>query len=314
MTLDRRQLLALGAATAVTPKAFAAPRLQYDLVPVPVGPGVWMIEGVTEYFTSDNGGAIVNCTLLESDDGMIVVDNGPSLRYGETLRALVTQMNPKGVAAIINTHHHPDHFFGNQAFADIPRFALGKTKALAEAHGDAFADNMYLLLGDWMRGTEPVSPNRVVDGGDLVIGGRKLGMIPLLGHTEADLAVLDKDTGILIAGDLAFLDRAPTTPTADLTLWKQSLDILSSVNASAIIPGHGPFDPKKFSLQQTSDYLIWLEAILRRSAADGLDMVEIMQLDLPLHFARMGAMPQEFHRSVSHLYSNIERSVLPRAN
>lgn len=314
MTLNRRHLLAIGAAGAIAPKAFAAPRLHYDLVPVQVGNGVWMIEGRTEYFTAENGGAIVNCALLDSADGMIIIDNGPSLRYGEALRQAVSQMSPKGIAAVINTHHHPDHFFGNQAFDGIPLLALADTRHQAETHGDAFADNMYLLLGDWMRGTEPVPPNRDVGGGDLVIGGRRLDMIPLGGHTEADLAILDKDTGILIAGDLAFLDRAPTTPSADLALWRQSLDILTGIGASAIIPGHGPFDPERESLRQTGDYLIWLDAILRRSAADGLDMVEIMQLDLPLHFARMGAMPQEFHRSVAHLYSDIERSVLPRAN
>jgi len=86
------------------------------------------------------------------------------------------------------------------------------------------------------------------------------------------------------------------------------------LDAAAIIPGHGPLDRTKFSLTQTSDYLTWLEAILRNSAADGLNMVEIMDLDLPTHFAKMGAMPQEFHRSVVHLFSDIEKATLPRAN
>ena len=314
MSLTRRGMLALGGAAALARPSFAAARHQYDLVPEQVASGVWMIEGTTEYFTSENGGAIVNCVLLESDAGMIIIDSGPSLRYGEALIRAVSQITPNGVAAVLNTHHHPDHFFGNQVFEGVPVMALGETKALAEIHGDAFSDNMYLLLGDWMRGTEVVPPNRIVEGGDLEIGGRRLDLVPLVGHSEADLAILDTRTGTLITGDLAFLDRAPTTPSADLTLWKQSIDILSSLDAAAIIPGHGPLDRTKFSLTQTSDYLTWLEAILRNSAADGLDMVEIMDLDLPTHFAKMGAMPEEFHRSVVHLFSDIEQATLPRAN
>jgi len=243
MRLNRRQAIALGSAACVARPVFAAPRLQYDIEPVQVASGLWMIEGKTEYFTSENGGAIVNCALLDSDEGMIIIDTGPSLRYGEALLQVVSQMSPKGVAAVINTHHHPDHFFGNQVFAGMPVMALGETKALAQTHGDAFADNMYLLLGDWMRGTESVPPNEVVEGGEIVIGGRTLDMIPLVGHTEADLAVLDVETGTLIAGDLAFLDRAPTTPSADLTLWKQSLDILRGIDAvsplcHAFVRGH----------------------------------------------------------------------------
>ncbi len=315
MSLTRRSVLALsGAAAVVAPKAFASPRHQYELEPKAVGDGLWMIEGSTEYFTTDNGGAIVNCALLESDAGLVIVDTGPSLRFGESLAKLAVQLSPKGVSAVINTHHHPDHFFGNQAFAPVPIYALGQTRALAQAHGDAFADNMYRLLGDWMRGTEVVPPSRELDGGSWEIGGRKLDLLPLVGHTEADLAVLDVATGVLITGDLAFLDRAPTTPTADLTLWRQSIDILRGVEASGIIPGHGGFDASGFSLDQTYDYLVWLEATLRNSAQDGLDMVEIMEIDLPLHFAQMGAMPQEFHRSVAHLFAGIETTVLPRAN
>ena len=314
MILNRRQAIALGGAACVAGPSYAAPRLQYDLVPKQVASGVWMIEGKTEYFTSENGGAIVNCALLESDAGIIVVDSGPSLRYGEALLRAISQMPSARVAAVINTHHHPDHFFGNQAFIDVPVMALGQTKSLAALHGDAFSDNMYLLLGDWMRGTEVIPPDTVIEGGTLEIGGRVLDMIPLVGHTEADLAVLDVQTGTLIAGDLAFLNRAPTTPTADLTLWKQSIDILQSVEASAIIPGHGPFDSGKHSLDLTRDYLIWLEATLRNAALEGLDMVEIMAIVPPIHFLNMGAMPEEFHRSVTHLFSDIEKANLPRAN
>lgn len=313
MTLTRRTALALGGAALCAPRSAVA-RNEYHLTPVAIADGVWMIEGSTEYFSTRNGGAIVNCTLLSSADGIIIIDSGSSLRYGEALAQLAQHLDPKGVAAVINTHHHPDHVFGNQALVSAPILALGETKSLVETHGDALADNMYRLLGDWMRGTEVVPPTKIVTGGDHEIGGRKLEFLPLVGHTEADLAVIDKNTGTLIAGDLAFLDRAPTTPSADLTLWKQSIEFLQAVDASAIVPGHGPLDRSGFSLTQTRDYITWLEATLRRAAGDGLDMIEIMDIELPLHFARMGAMPQEYHRSVAHLFPDIEKSVLPRAN
>lgn len=160
--LTRRDALAgiagAAAASALRP-AHAAPRHVYDLRPVEVAQGLWMVEGATEHFSAENGGAIVNVALLDTDDGLLVIDTGSSLRYGEALRAAALQLAGRGVAEVIVTHHHPDHFFGDQAFADLPIRALDRTAALAAEHGDGYADNLYRLLGDWMRGTEPVPPN-----------------------------------------------------------------------------------------------------------------------------------------------------------
>lgn len=314
MSLSRRAALGGMAAALTAPRAFAAVKRQYRLEPVPVAHDMWMIEGATEYFTDANGGAIVNCALIRTEDGIVIVDSGPSRRYGEALLALANELDGNGVAAVVNTHHHPDHFLGNQVFADRPIHALPTTKAEAETHGDAFADNMYLLLGDWMRGTEMVPPNSAVEGGELIIGGRAFDLLPLAGHTAADLAMLDRTTGTLIAGDLAFLNRAPTTPSANLDVWRDSLDLLEGVGAAGVLPGHGPLDRIGDSLRQTRAYLDWLETTMSEAARSGLDMVEVMALPLPAEYAAMGAMPQEFHRSVVHLFGRIERRELPRAD
>ncbi|MDQ2089722.1 quinoprotein relay system zinc metallohydrolase 1 [Marimonas arenosa] len=311
---SRRAALGFLAASVALPQHVFAQPLSYDLRPVPVLPGIWMIEGATEYFSMQNGGAIVNCALLQGETGLILIDSGSSRRYGEALNTAIRKLDLRGVSAVVNTHHHPDHFFGNQVFADKPILALGQTGALARAEGDSFSDNMYRLLGDWMRGTEPVAPNTVLDPGEVMIDGRSFTALGLSGHTAADLALIDAETGLLITGDLAFLDRAPTTPHADLAQWQTSLDALVAIGAPAILPGHGPLDRTGASLTQTRDYLIWLNETLTKAAQNGQSMVEIMDVALPAEFAGMGAQPQEFYRSVSHLYSGIERAVLPRAN
>lgn len=313
MNVDRRTVLAGMGASLVVP-AQARTRLAYDLVPVQVGPGIWMIEGSRDYFSMQNGGAIVNITMLETEAGLIVIDTGPSKSYGETLRQIALQTMGRGIAGVILTHHHPDHFFGNMAFDGIPIRALADTGKYARSHGDGYSDAMYRILGDWMRGTEVIPPNKVLAGGDFEIGGRALRALPLGGHTEADLALVDIKTGVVIAGDLAFLDRAPTTPDADLTRWRESIAELEALRPSAIVPGHGPFDRTGESLRQTRAYLDWLDESLRSAAEQGLDMVEIIETPLPDQFAGLGAQPQEFHRSVSHLFPDIESEILPLLN
>jgi quinoprotein relay system zinc metallohydrolase 1 len=308
-------LLAGGAAALLHPRRVAAAaRLTYDLRPRQVARGIWMIEGATEYFSLENGGAIVNTMLVETPEGVLVIDTGSSRRYGEALRAAAQAIHPLGARGVVNTHHHPDHFFGNQAFAELPIRALGETALLAARNGDAYADNMYRLLGDWMRGTEPIAPNRALTPGRIEIMGRAFDALPLGGHTEADLALLDVETGVLIAGDLAFLDRAPTTPDADPGRWAQSLVQLRALAPAAVIPGHGPFDTEGAALRQTGAYLDWLGEVLADGARRGLDMHELMRTPLPADFAAMGAQPTEFERSVAHLFPAAERAALPRAN
>lgn len=310
MSLTRRAALGLIGSAAAAP-ALPRSRLTYDLAPVRVGPGLWMVEGAREYFSTQNGGAIVNIAMIETEAGLVVVDTGPSLRYGEALRQVALQTTGKGVAGVILTHHHPDHFFGNQAFHGIPIRALAETGKYARSHGDGYSDAMYRLLGDWMRGTEVVPPDQVLTPGRVEIGGRVFKALPLGGHTEADLVLVDEVSGTVIAGDLAFLDRAPTTPDADLGRWRKSLGEIEKLDPSAIVPGHGPFDRTGRSLSQTRAYLDWLEQTLTGAAERGLDMVEVMALDLPAEFAALGAQPQEFHRSVSHLFPGIEEKALP---
>lgn len=312
--ITRRTSLGLLASAALVRPARAASRLSYDLRPQSVANGVWMIEGSTDYFTMQNGGAIVNCALFQGQTGLIVIDTGASLRYGEALKGVADGLDLRGVSAVVNTHHHPDHFFGNQVFADKPIHALGETIQQANENADAFADNMYRILGDWMRGTEPVMPRNVIAGGDVTIDGRVFEALPLSGHTAADLALLDRETGILVTGDLVFYERAPTTPSAELPDWHVSLDALEAQRAEAVLPGHGPLDRAGAAIPQTRAYLRWLEQTFRGAAASGLDMIEVMDLELPAEFAQLGSEPEEFYRSVSHLYPRIELEVMPRAN
>lgn len=318
MTLSRRnclRLLAGGLAAALVPPnppLYASGSFSYGLAPRVLGPGLWLVEGLRETFTRQNGGDIVNIVLIETGAGLVVVDTGSSRRYGEELRAVAEQATGQAVAEVWITHHHPDHFLGNQAFADVPIRATPYTTAEIRSRGDGYADALYRLLGDWMRGTAPHPPTDPMPLGAVEVGGRRFRVEEMSGHTGSDLVVLDEESGILIASDLVFLDYAPTTPDADLDQWRASLERLRTFQARAIVPGHGPVDVTGRGLDQTRRYLDWLEETLWAAAQRGEDMMEAMATELPPEWAALGAQPQEFQRSVIHLFPTLERRVLPR--
>lgn len=292
-----------------------AQALDYQLQPRQIAEGVWLVEGSTDNFAAENGGNIVNVGFIETAAGVVVIDTGPSRRYGEALRQRIEQVTGKPLLRVLLTHHHPDHVLGNQAFSDVPIAALPGTARLLAEQGDAMAENMYRLVGDWMRGTEVVLPSEALEEGELEIGGRRLRLLAPRGHTGADLAILDERSGVLFAGDLLFYQRALTTPNSPgLDVWLADLDRLEALPWKQIVPGHGPLATDAAPFVQMRDYLGWLDGVLRQGAEQGAEMNELIRAPIPERFAGVSLSRYELIRSVSHLYPRYERNAMGRVD
>lgn len=318
MKLTRREAIVALAGTAAAPymAAFgleAAP-LTYELQPRQLTEGVWLVAGAQEAVTRDNGGAIANVAILDSDAGAIVIDTGPSLRYGETLAALARQLTKKEIARVYITHFHPDHMFGNQAFKSE---AIASSQGVIDgikAMGAGFADSMYFAAGDWMRGTEPVAPATVLTGEAEDFGNRRIRPLAMRGHTDSDVAFFDEASGILFAGDLVFLDRAPTTPHADIERWRIALATLGGIPHGLLVPGHGPAEPGARAIEQTRRWLETIEPQIKDAFDKGLDVAEAVALPLPDWTNSVALARYEYERSVMHLYPKLEAARWPRVD
>lgn len=296
-------------ASPAPPAAF-----DYRLVPQQIAAGVYVLVGHLEDFSPQNGGNIVNTGFIVGTSGVIVIDTGPSKRYGEQLRAAIARVTPLPVVLTINTHHHPDHFLGNQAFPSETLAALPEVIAGIAAEGNAFNDNMYRLNGDWMRDTEVVVPRLTLTPGRLSIAGRDLEVLALGGHTAADLVLIDHASATVFASDLVFHERAPTTPHADLARWRTSLDTLGALQAKRWVPGHGKVSADTTPITETRAYLGWLSETIKRSAESGADMAEALTRPLPAEIRPWALAESEYRRSVIHLFPAAERTALAPAS
>ena len=307
------RLLLLMFAFCLTLPAHA--ELRYTLQPRQIADDVWLLEGSTDNFDKANGGNIVNTGFIVTDAGVVVIDSGPSRRYGEAMRAAIASVTDRPVIKLLLTHHHPDHVLGNQAFTDVPIAALAGTTELLREQGNAMAENMYRLVGDWMRGTEVVLPSETLAPGTLEIGGRSLRLLALRGHTGADLAILDERSGVLFAGDILFYQRALTTPNSPgLDVWLEDLDTLEALPWKRLVAGHGPVADDDAPFLQMRDYLGWLDGLLREAANGGADMNEVIQSPIPERFSGISLTRYELIRSVSHLYPRYEAMALQRVD
>ncbi|GAA0785356.1 quinoprotein relay system zinc metallohydrolase 1 [Marinobacterium sediminicola] len=287
----------------------AAP-LEYNLSAEKVALNTWFIEGKTEDFSFENGGNIVNTAFIVTNEGVVVLDTGVSRRYGEALHSLIRSITDKPIKLVVNTHQHPDHFLGNQAFDRAVIASLEHTRDQIRQNGDAFAENMYRLVGDWMRGTEVVVPEKVIEPGMMEMGGHRLEWIELTGHSGSDLVLYDHTTGVLFPFDMVFYQRALTTPhTPGLNQWRSEIQQLRQIPFRIMLPGHGPKVTDHRALDQMSDYLSWLDETLKSSAEAGMSMTEVMALPIPSRFGSVALRQAEFERSVVHLYPEYEVAV-----
>lgn len=291
----------------------SAASFEYPLQAQQVAPDTFVLEGKTEDFSKENGGFIVNVGYIVTSDGVVVIDTGPSRRFGEQQRALIEKTTGKKIIRVYITHHHPDHFLGNQAFSDLPIYALAATTQGVQQEGEMFSNNMYRLIGDWMRDTSIVAPNQVAQVGKEAIGGHELELLAFKGHTHGDLAIFDHTTGVLFAGDLAFNQRAATTPHADVIQWLASLEQLLKIPFKVLVPGHGKVTQDDKPIAQTRAYLVWLQTVLQQAAANGLDMNEVMATPIPADFKAIALTQNELRRSIAHLYPALEAEQLKPA-
>ena len=129
-----------------------------------------------------------------------------------------------------------------------------------------------------------------------------------------ELVVVDEASGVVIAGDLVFHGRAPTTPHANVAHWLAALDRLEALTRepgfTLLLPGHGEPAANAAPIRQTRAWLVWLADAMRQAARDGLDMNEVLARPLPPEFANMPMAASEYRRSVGHLFPAAEQDVL----
>lgn len=275
-----------------------------------VGTDTWALIGHTEDLSPENAGNIANAGFIATPEGTVVIDTSASRALGEAWRKAIAAHSKAPIRKVLNTHLHPDHMLGNQAFPSEALATLAATRKAIQEVGEAFNDNLYRMVGPAMEGTRVVVPVAVIEPGILQIGGHRLRIMALQGHSPADLVVFDETTGILFTGDLVFYQRAPTTPHADLARWRESLDVLAALPFRRMVPGHGPVLEDGRGIDMTRRWLDWIERTFVEAADRGLDMNEVLALPLPPEWSALPLAASEYRRSVAHLYPDIERRVL----
>lgn len=210
--------------------------------------------------------------VIGAADGLVVIDTRASHRLADELRDELRQL-PGAVVAVVNTHGHWDHVFGNARFLPTPIWGHARCASMIAERGEEQRARLLEAYpaesAEQFREVDLTPPTELfADAAALDLGDRQVELRHLgLGHTDNDIVVRVPDAGVLFAGDL--LENAPAPGFGDSypVAWADTGAALLTLVDRVVVPGHGdPFD-RSFAERQVAE--LGALAELARSAATG---------------------------------------------
>ena len=231
----------------------------------------WVEHGTGVYvkrydFLSQSIGAI------DCGDGLVVVDTRSHPGHARELLADLAHLSSLPVGAVVNTHHHWDHAFGNAAFVPVPIWGHERCAARLRDEGALVRDRLgldYPAEAEGFAEVEIVPPDRTFDGSaDLECGSRRIGLHYLgLGHTDNDIVVEVDDGAAVFAGDLVEQAAPPFFGDGYPLEWPATVGRLLDLTRGAVVPGHGTVVDAAFVEGQAAELAEVARLAVERHAA-----------------------------------------------
>ena len=214
---------------AATPPARAEPCApEHTDALRPITGHVWVWPGVSADTGPDNAGHVLSTTILHLGHALWVVDPGPSLRFGQGLRAALACRWQQRPSALLLTHAHADNTLAASAFrteigdGSIALLATPDTRERMRARCPDCLKSLGERLGaTLMQGTDYVLPTGTLDEAmrrQLTRRGWQV-MTFTDAHTEHDLALWHPTSRTLIAGGLLYGRHLPELAQGSLLGW-----------------------------------------------------------------------------------------------
>ncbi|MDN3293562.1 MBL fold metallo-hydrolase [Streptomyces ficellus] len=241
---------------------------------------VQLAPEVHAYVQPDGGWCLNNAGFISDGGATVLVDTAATERRAVALREAIVEQGVPLPRTVINTHHHGDHTYGNAVFAPEAT-VIGHEACRDEVL--AAGRQLHLIwpqtdFGD-IRVTAPdlTYSDRLT----LHVGGTEVRLVhPGPAHTVGDTIVHLPRQGVVFTGDLVFNGGTPFLATGSLGGSLRAMEVLRSLGARTVVPGHGPLtDPSAYDA--TERYLRFVAGIAEEGHAKGLTPLEVArQTDL----------------------------------
>jgi cyclase len=232
--------------------------------------------GIYAYVQPDGTWWINNTGFLTGPQGVISIDTCSTRRRTQAYLDAIATVTDAPVRAVVNTHHHGDHTFGNCMLKGAAIIGHERTRTEAIAFGPP-ADLPFWDGPEW--GDLTLDPPFVtfadeiaVHAGDLRAQVRHVGSAA---HTTNDTIVWIPERSVLFCGDLIFNGGTPFLLMGSITGAVEVLEnVVKPLNAEIIVPGHGQVFSDSAPIDDTLDYLRFVADVAASGHRAGLSPLD----------------------------------------
>lgn len=230
-----------------------------------------MSDRTSEYrihtYTAAEAGLFVNSYLVETTEGVVLVDANLLLSDIRALAARIAALH-KPLLGVFVTHAHPDHFNGLPVLAgdEVPVYAAADVAETIARIAEAKRAQWQPVYGDEWPDRHRV-PDRRLSAGDVVeLGGLRFTLHAVgaaESHADSYLTLGDR----AFIGDLAFHGTHPYTADGHTGSWLAALDMLTgALDGATLYPGHGPTGDVGMLADQRRYLMMYRETVGRLAA------------------------------------------------
>ena len=202
-----------------------------------------------------------NIAAILGDDGVLVVDTRMTHHQAEEIRTDLRLLSPLPVRAVVNTHGHHDHAFGNHVFRPAPVWGHVRCATMITRTGEQQRAEVAAAMPEYAADLATVvldPPDRTFETDAIVpfdAGGRLVELRYLgRGHTDNDIVVLIPDADVLLAGDLLENDATPYFGDGYPMDWPATVERLVDLATGLVVPGHGSVGDRGFVVRQMTEF------------------------------------------------------------
>jgi len=281
---------------------------EYNLKPQKVTEGVYCFFGKLEPIEKQNAGNVVNACFVQTKEGFVVIDSGPTFSYAAQAYEQMQKIATLPVKYVIITHDHDDHWQGNSFYKSKGALLIGP-RTYEQNVVAGMKTRMQRILGKELYGkTKIVKLDTIVDDNlTISLGKEKFEIRQLedIAHTKGDLVVYIPSKQSLFVGDLVFSGRLTSLRDGSLLGSLRALDKIDTYHAKHIIGGHG-YMTDAYATKEFRVYLSELKDKVSKAIDDDVGMEEISKKVTMPTYKKMKLYDVLFGRTVVDAYRELE--------
>jgi len=281
---------------------------EYNLVPKKLSENVYCFFGKPENISKENGGNMVNTCFVQTKEGFVLIDSGPTYNYASQAFVQMQKIAPLPVKYVINTHDHDDHWLGNSFYKSKGALLIGP-ETYEQNVLPGMSTRMEQSVGkEIYAGTKVVKLDKVVDEMlDITLGDTvfKIKQLVQQAHTKGDLVIYLPREKVLFAGDLVFNDRISSLRDGSLIGSLNALELIDSLHPEVIVGGHG-YRTDSNATQVFKAYLTTMKKQILEAMDNDVSIDEISKkVNMP-EFEKMKLYDVLHRRNVFDAYRELE--------